>query len=442
MASRCNRDYSCCFEVLGSLGQDAGLELFLALAENIVKNLCYSASTASSGLCEPTWAQQPPGYPLFIAFTQSLAGTGDRVIIVSQTIVFALAALYFARWLFAWHRNNVLFHLSLATALFSPIMIGWSRAIFTELLSAASILWVMTELLRSILDGKPRPITIAAAVCAGILMRWDQICLLAPVTVALACTFGWRASLRPLIVMTSICAIPFLALMLRANFVGLPLLPSPIAGELKMPRGVIAFYRAASLDERATNLLWSLIGRRYQDIIYEPDDMYSARVNSVELRRLLVELNKLPVGSAVPRGLDDQFGRIAGRLSESWLSTQIAVPMIRSGRIWSRWLGHPVSFSSLGEKGPIRVLLIVYSLAVLVGVVAGTIVSKGALRILSIAALSLLICRTAFLVAIPISALEMRYLDPLFPSLDYRTLRNLAVREAAPICSVMSHWME
>src|SRR5262249_10085243 len=221
--------------------------VYLKLAENIVQHF------------RPSWASQPPGYPLFIAITQSLTTTSDRSIIIGQTIIFFVAALYFARWLYAWHRSSFLFHLSILTALFSPIVLGWSRVISTELLSAASTLWLMTELLRSILEGKARTLHIAAAVCAGMLLRWDQICLLAPVYIALTCAFGWRASLRPVLVITWICAIPYLGLMVRAGLVGLPLLPTVLAAENQLPHGLIAFYRVAALDQRATvNFLWRI----------------------------------------------------------------------------------------------------------------------------------------------------------------------------------------
>src|SRR5689334_3551729 len=70
---------------------------YLRLAENMVQNFCYSASPVANGQCVPTWSAQPPGYPVFIAMTQSLTMTSDRSIIIGQTIIFFVAALYFAR---------------------------------------------------------------------------------------------------------------------------------------------------------------------------------------------------------------------------------------------------------------------------------------------------------------------------------------------------------
>jgi hypothetical protein len=394
---------------------------YLRLANSMI-HFCYGHLPAPSGQCEPHWGTEPPGYPLFIAITHPVTTMDVRLIMIAQTIIFFVAVLYFAQWLFAWHRSSFLFHLSILAALFSPIVLGWSRVISTELLSAASTLWLITELLRSILEGKVRALHIAAAVCAGMLLRWDQICLLAPVYIALTCAFGWRASLRPLLVITWICAIPYLGLMLRAGLVGLSLLPTNVfRDENQLPPGLMAFYRVAALDQRATvNFLWRI--GLWKQISYEPDDMFSSRVDRGKLRPMFVEFKELPEDRSLRADerarldrLDHQFAGIAKQLSENFLATQIEVPLIRAGRIWAGWLGHPIQLR-VGEKGSI--FFIVYSLAVLAGAVAAPIVCKGALRIVSFCALSLVIVRTAFLVNIPISALEVRYLDLLFPSLD------------------------
>jgi hypothetical protein len=150
--------------------------------------------------------------------------------------------------------------------------------------------------------------------------------------------------------------------------------------------------------------------------------MFSSRVDRAKLRRLFAELKELPEDRSLRADelgrLDNEFAGIAKQLSENFLATQIEVPLIRAGRIWSGWIGHPIQFSRVGEKGLIRAFFIVYSLVVLAGAAAGAIVCKGVLRIVSFSVLSLVIVRTAFLVNIPISALEVRYLDPLFPSLD------------------------
>jgi asparagine N-glycosylation enzyme membrane subunit Stt3 len=92
-----------------TVAKDPDSYLYLSLAANLAQNFCYSWSTAATHLCIPTWGYQPPGYPLFIAITQWLTFPNDRVVVVSQTVIFAGAAIYFARWLFASHRSPFCF---------------------------------------------------------------------------------------------------------------------------------------------------------------------------------------------------------------------------------------------------------------------------------------------------------------------------------------------
>src|SRR5262249_36295362 len=160
------------------------------------------------------------------------------------------------------------------------------------------------------------------------------------------------------LVIVSICAIPYLGLIVRAWLVGLPLLPTAHADENQLPPGRIAFYRVAALDQRATvNLLWRI--ELYKQISYEPD-MYSSRVDPAKLRRMFAEFKELPEDRSLRADelarlgrLDNEFAAIAKQLSENFLATQIEIPLIRAGRIWSGWLGHPIPFSQVGKNGPI-----------------------------------------------------------------------------------------
>src|SRR5215468_1134316 len=103
--------------------------LFLRLADNIRINFCYSESTVETHSCEPTWAQQPPGYPIILSLTRMVAGESDRAIIWMQTVLFVLAALYLCWVLYTWHRKPILLSVTIAVAMFSPFSFGWSRAI-------------------------------------------------------------------------------------------------------------------------------------------------------------------------------------------------------------------------------------------------------------------------------------------------------------------------
>jgi hypothetical protein len=338
----------------------------------------------------------------------------DYVVVVSQTMVFAAAAIYLSRWLFAWHRSPFLFHVSVVIATLSPIAIGWSRAIMTELLTSATTMWVLTELLRSILQQKIRIWPLGLSLAAAMLMRWDQICLLPAAALAVSLVFGWRASARPLMAVIAISAVPYLMLVARAAFVGLPLLPSPFYGSTD---GFVAFYRVAALDERATEqFMFPILNRKYDDVQSNAFDEYTSRVDRNVLNGLFARLQQLPAGSVITKPLDDDFASVAAGVSRHWFSTHVVVPLIRAGRLWQRWAGHNIAFSSLGQHGIAKVMCVIYSIAVIAGVLAGVIFSTNPLRVLYIFAVVLAIVRTVFLVSIP--ALENRYLDELFPAFD------------------------
>src|SRR5262249_12454392 len=247
--------------------------LFLRLADNIRINFCYSASAVETHSCEPTWAQQPPGYPIILSLTRMVAGDSDRAIIWMQTVLFVLAALYLCWVLYTWHRKPILLIVTIAVALFSPFSFGWSRAITTEFLSAVAVLLVFSEIARSIQVREIRILSICISVICGMLARWDMICLLVPVLLSAVLLYGLRNTLRRGMLIIAICALPYVGLMARAIAVGLPPIPTVLGGEATLPAGIIRFIRVAALDERAIqNLLWPIGFRDYQDIPYSTLD--------------------------------------------------------------------------------------------------------------------------------------------------------------------------
>jgi hypothetical protein len=332
--------------------------------------------------------------------------------------MFAVSAIYLSYWVSIWYGSPCIF--VLAIAMFSPMSTGWSRAILAELLSSAAVMWVFAELIRCFLQKHFCNILLTLALCTAMLIRWEQICLLVPIAVALTLFFGYRVSIPRTALITAICGIPYLALVTRAAIVGLPLLPPPTFIAQGVPSGIVKFFRVAALDERATGgFLWEVIGRQYNAIQSDSLDEYSPRVEPSVMSGMFDALKQLPTGSAVPKQLDDEFAQTGEHLSADSLSTYILLPLTRSARIWSHWVLVPgIAFSSLGQQGIARAFLSTYSTLVLLCIVFGALFGRGLLRILCVSAACFAVARTEFLVSVPISVLEVRYLSPLFPLLD------------------------
>ena len=225
--------------------QIGDLSLYLILAKNIIENFCYSTSAIwTTTPCAPARGSQPPGYPLFIALMEVVAGDGERPIVFAQMVLFSIAAIYFCQVFYVSHRSPILLILTSGAALFSPASFGWSHFISTEFLSCAAVLFAFAEIARSVQVRRICTSGICIAVICGMLICWDLITLLIPVLAALTISFGLRSALRQGIPIVLICALPYLLLVARAAVVGLPLLPTILNREATFPVGVVRFFRS------------------------------------------------------------------------------------------------------------------------------------------------------------------------------------------------------
>ena len=193
------------------------------------------------------------------------------------------------------------------------------------------------------------------------------------------------------------------------------------------------------MDTDATvNLVWPMTGGlNYSDIQLNDDPEcqagmphssvpeYSELVNADELCSLFEQLSEVPDGQAVPASLDNQFSRLADTVSKNWFAANIEIPVLRAIRMWSRWLGHKLPYSEIGETAPLKQIFISYYLLVGAGLLIACFAGGHFLKTIAIGALSFLVARTAFLVSIPISAMEIRYLDPFLPMIDVIGLCSL-----------------
>lgn len=413
-------------------------KLYILMARNIIAHLCYSDSPVETAACVPSWGSQPPGYPFFVMLVRLIAGDGVRPIILCQMVIFSIAAINFCRILYATHRSVVLYIVTAGAALFSPASFGWSHFILTELLSAAAVLFTFAALAHAVQTGRPRVAGISAAVVFAMMIRWDLITLLVPVLAVLSLSSGLRIAVARGAAIIAICAVPYLLMVGRAAVLGLPLFPTTIMNAEALPQGLLQFFRAAALDDRATaNVAWALMSNRYSVMRLEGEppcrpDMphsavpeYSPMVDPYRLCTAFERLIKVPNGEALPSALDDEFMRLRDMVSRNWFAANIGIPVERGFRMWWRWLGHPLAGLDTGRHTPIKQIFISYYLLVGAGLLIACFSRNRLLSTLALGAASFMVMRTAFLVSIPVSAMEIRYLDAFFPTVEVIALWSL-----------------
>lgn len=250
-------------------------KLYLLLANNLINNHCYSDLELKPAKCIPTWgSSQPPGYPIFIAMVRLLLGTDPtqvelaQNVVFIQTVIFALAAVT-ALWAsYSWHKSVEALIGSLFIITFSPITIAWPRWVLTETLAAASGLLVLATLFLSLEAKKMNVVITGLAIAGAVFIRWDLICLLVPATMCALYLSGFYKGLRHAVIIGAITVLPILAMIVRAAFLGLPLLPSiTFDRDPNLPRGVIIFYKKAALTSGAmSGFVWPMWDRSYEGL--------------------------------------------------------------------------------------------------------------------------------------------------------------------------------
>jgi len=211
----------------------------------------------------------------------------------------------------------------------------------------------------------------------------------------------------------------------RAAILGLALTPSNFANA---PPGIHHYFRVAAIDDGATPLLWWVVSReRYRWIENTLIGNHWVSKGFDKAQELIHRLAQTPDGETVAPALDDEFARLATDISHDRFATFLLLPIQRAAWMWWRWLGygHRIVLTSWGELGLLKFLYGVYYFAVGAGLVAACLAKDRMLNIIAIAAFSVALVRTAFLVSYPVSALEIRYLDLFSPTLDIIGLYGL-----------------
>jgi hypothetical protein len=388
------------------------------IADNILLHGCYSDSPPQLGECRPTWSNQPPGYPAFVAVAKLFGAGSPGALVLVQSVVFGAAAayLFLSGWIALPSRWWAVAVALMCAA--SPLTAGWSRWILTETLGASATLWVIAECIRSLSEQRLRTVWLALAVACGLMIRWDLVWLVFPV---LLVAFRLRRSpgtqLQAGLVLAAV-AFPVALLIARAALVGLPLIPGAHnVGPDQDPPGVTTFWKVASTTQSATSeLMYRIWSREYSAIAQTFDhDSITPRIDPATLRPVLEVLSAVPDGQPVPPEIDIKFASLAAAaVAEAGVWYWPEIWSARAIAIWSRQdvltrSGWPTDREPLIQPYRLTLLTLV--------IVAPFFAARTSWqRTLAGGILVLVLARTMFLVIL--NGLETRYLTPMIPAME------------------------
>ena len=392
---------------------------YIRIAENLIHHKCYSTSDPAAGLCEPTWSNQPPGYPFFIGSVSLVFHSlSPTIIVVLQTAAFC-AALYYVLWAAARLKIPTRYLIVAGTIVaLSPVTVGWSRWVLTETLSAAAGLLVLAECLNVLTLNRISTLRFCIAIGLCALMRWDMIWVAIPFMAVAIVLCGLRKAVPKIAAVGALAAIPYVAAIVRAVVVGLPLLPSPYPPIDEIPPGIQSFWKKTAVTQNATAaLMWPVWDRRYSRVLprFRPD-AFLVRGDAHRPFHVLVATAD---GAPVSKEVDESFRTtVAGEYGEGYLRSGKLL-LLRTYHMWC-------DRDDLSRNGywsvPGEALLTlagdIHRFAVLLLAVCCFVrIRRGPARALLGGILLMIAARTLHLASL--TALEIRYLSSCFPPLEF-----------------------
>ncbi len=313
-------------------------QIYTTVAANIWQHFCVSLSAPESGACVPHWGgNQLPGYPAFMALVWLLFGRSTEAVLIVQSLVFALAAARLAWALMALGLRGWWPWLTVLLLGASPSLIGWSRSVLTETLSAAAALWLLAELILSWHQSRLRILPTALAFTAGVFLRYDFVLLALPTAVAGFMIHRPVAALGRGLGIALIAALAIGAWGLRSIGHGLPATPPfglTLQGE-PLPRGMMAWLGTWLDDQYQLGAtVWRLVHRDY-DGFQPPPGAWSDRAERQRIDLLLSRLRAEHQGQAPPPAIDQAFAAEASRRSaaQPW-RRWLLLPLRRNAKMW------------------------------------------------------------------------------------------------------------
>jgi len=290
--------------------------------------------------------------------------------------------------------------------------------------SAGLTLCVTAALLRSIGRAKFSLGLVSLPLAAAVTVRWEQVWLFVAILIVAVWLYRpSRAALKIGIILVLVLS-PAALWSLRTVAAEQAIWPGNL-WEPGRPAGAIKFFKASALTQEVVKAFqWPILGRKYSNIASRfPYSAIPSTLDTPRLHGLMRDLSGVPNGEPVPTHIDQGFQSEAEHFQQTQpIHAYLAVPAIRAWFMWtgrdkfpkSGWQKLGAPFASCVAQA-YKVLLCVSALLILCLAVAQR---NGFLACFAVAAIATTIARTAFLVSIPVSAIEMRYLVSAVPIIE------------------------
>ncbi|MCX5581305.1 hypothetical protein [Kaistia terrae] len=401
--------------------------LYIEVAKNIFEYGCYSDDIVTDDCTSNFISTKAPGYSIFVALSYFLGGQSTSTVLVSQSLAYALSVILLILSL----RGTGAMQVATATLLsFSPATFAWSSILMPEYLSAATTILVAASLVRSVRRGRLDVLAVSLAIAAAVIVRREQVFLLVAVCVVGLSLMDWRTLLKALAPIGISAGIGLFAWQIPAAVKGEWEQPSYLyKGD--RPSGVIDLWRATALSqESASQFLWPIWNKQYSTIESAAKFHFSPSVEP-DLGRLMEQASRLTDGGPFPSELDENFATLANSFQRNNpVEAYVLVPLTRATLLWTR----KDTVTSYGWNNLILAniahiyTLLVISAALIFWPMAILLGDRAAFLPLTAALLTTTV-RTAILVSISLTAIELRYLVPIMPSI-----------EVAVAISIVSFW--
>jgi len=321
-------------------------KLYGFVAGNILDNFCVSASLPRTADCTPHWGgNQLPGYPFFIAVVWGAIHRSAEAVLIAQSAFFAVCVVVLARALWRAGVNNLAVWSVVILLGLSPSLIGWSRSMLTETLSAAFALLLLSEIVTSFTESRIRPVPLGLILACGFFVRYDFALTAFPVAAVALAIHGPVEALKKGLMVLLIVITPVAGWTARSVALDLP--PTPPMGMTtkgeQLPTGMMNWV-ASWLDNQYDlgRSIWALVHFDYKRFD-PPSHAYADAHERRQVEDMLEALRSTHNLSPPPYETDQKFEAITANKTENAAFTEKLSLFLRKGA--SMWLS---PFPSMG----------------------------------------------------------------------------------------------